>query len=93
MNKEIVRQTLLKEGFNHVYEWHDEADFEHSTHTHKGEVSIYITQGELNIWFDDGEITLMPGDQFDVPVGKEHRAKAGKNGCDYLVGEMIEGDS
>ncbi len=93
MGKELIEKQLSEEGFPHIYEWHDEADTEYPAHVHKGKVSMYIIEGGLTIRFDDGEITLKARDQFDVPVGKEHTAKVGKDGCTYLVGEMIEGDS
>jgi hypothetical protein len=29
----------------------------------------------------------------DVPPQTPHTATVGPNGCDYIVGEMVEGDS
>ena len=36
---------------------------------------------------------LKKGDRFDVIPGKSHTAQVGPNGCRYVVGEMIKGDS
>ncbi len=32
-------------------------------------------------------------DRFDVPVGIPHTAKVGPEGCTFIVGEEIKGDS
>jgi quercetin dioxygenase-like cupin family protein len=93
MDKELLKQQLSQEGFPFIYEWSDEAGAEYPKHAHIGKVFMFILEGGLTLWFDDGEITLKFGDQFDVPVGRNHTAKVGTEGCTYLVGEMIEGDS
>lgn len=43
--------------------------------------------------FKEYTILLKAGDRIDVPVGKKHRAKVGPEGCQFIVGEMIESDS
>lgn len=93
MDKKLLKQTLEKDGFPHIYEWHDGPGTEYPSHSHKGEVSMYILDGGLTFWFGTEEVILKQGDRFDVPVGKEHTAKVGLEGCTFLVGEMIEGDS
>lgn len=90
---EQLKQTLKDEGFLHIFEWKDGPDTEYEAHAHKGEVAIYILDGGLTFWFGEEEKNLMKGDRFDVPVGKEHKAKVGPQGCHFLVGEMIEGDT
>jgi quercetin dioxygenase-like cupin family protein len=93
MDKDTLRKNLEEKGFPHIYEWHDDAGTEYPVHAHKGEVSMYIIDGGLTFWFGDEEKLLSAGDYFEVPVGKEHTAKVGNEGCTFLVGEMIEGDS
>jgi quercetin dioxygenase-like cupin family protein len=93
MSKELFKQKLEDEGFLHIFEWYDEPGTEYPAHAHKGAVSMYILEGGLTFWFGDEEIVLKEGDRFDAPVGKEHTAKVGSQGCRFLVGEMIEGDS
>jgi quercetin dioxygenase-like cupin family protein len=93
MDGNVIKKHLLNEGFLHVYEWRDEAGTEYTAHSHKGRVSMYILDGEITIKFDDGEISLKKRDQFDVPIGKIHTAVVGLAGCNFVVGEMIKGDS
>lgn len=93
MNVEELKQKLTGEGFLHIYEWYDEPGTEYPAHAHAGEVAMYILDGGLTFWFGDEEVALSEGDRFNVPVGKEHTAKVGPQGCRFLVGEMIEGDS
>lgn len=93
MDKKQPEEQLNKEGFLHIYEWHDEPGTEYPSHAHKGKVAMYILQGDLAFRFGNEEFRLKEGDRFDAPVGKEHTAKVGLEGCTFLVGEMIEGDS
>jgi quercetin dioxygenase-like cupin family protein len=93
MKKEELKEILKREGFPHIYEWHDEPGTEYPAHAHQGAVSMYILDGGLTFWFGDETVVLASGDRFDVPIGKEHTAKVGADGCTFLVGEMIEGDS
>ena len=93
MGKEELIQKLKSEGFPHVYEWTDAPGTEYSAHAHTGAVSMYILKGGLTFWFGEEVVSLTAGDRFDVPIGKAHTAKVGEDGCTFLVGEMIEGDS
>jgi quercetin dioxygenase-like cupin family protein len=88
------QEILKSEGFVHVYEWHDEPGVEYPLHSHKGRVTLFIQNGDLTFHFSDNtDCIVSSGQRFDVPVGLEHSATVGLNGCDYIVGEMIEGDS
>ena len=88
------KEMLEKEKFLRVYEWHDNAGIKYPKHTHKGEVALFIVNGDITFHFPDNTThTVHTGERFDVPVGIEHSAIVGQNGCDYVVGEMIEGDS
>lgn len=88
------KEILQSEGFVHVYDWHDEPGVEYESHVHKGRVSIFVESGSVTFKFSDGTIkTISSNERFDVPVGLEHSAVVGSEGCDYVVGEMIEGDS
>lgn len=91
----MTPQNILKsEGFVHIYDWHDEAGTNYESHSHKGKVSIFIESGSVTFIFSDGTTKIVSsGERFDVPVGLEHSAIVGPEGCDYIVGEMIEGDS
>ncbi len=37
--------------------------------------------------------TVHVGERCDVPIGIPHSAIVGEGGCDWIVGEEIEGDS
>lgn len=93
MNTNELKKKLAEEGFSHIFEWHDEPGTEYPAHAHRGAVSMYILKGGLTFWFGREERILKEGDRFDVPIGKEHTARVGEEGCTFLVGEMIEGDS
>ncbi|MEK7549781.1 MAG: cupin domain-containing protein [Patescibacteria group bacterium] len=93
MNVEELKKKLADEGFIHIFEWVDEPGIEYPSHKHQDKVSMYILSGGLTFQFSDGEVVLKEGDRFDVIPGKEHTAEVGADGCRYLVGEMIEGDS
>ena len=88
-------KKVLKErqGFPYVYDWYDEPGTEYPAHSHKGQVMIYIVQGSVEFEFAEGKVPLYVGACFDVPVGMEHTAKVGPEGCTFVAGEMIEGDS
>jgi hypothetical protein len=92
MNPEALKQKLRKEGFTHVYEWKDEPNAEYPEHEHKGKVSLFLVSGSV-VFSGDINKKLNAGERFDVPVGIKHSAVVGPNGCEWIVGEEIEGDS
>ena len=93
MNKKHIRDALKSEGFTHVYEWMDKPNAEYQKHAHKGNVSFYITKGSILMDIDGTCTILQAGDRMDVPVGVSPTAKVGPEGCTFIVGEEIKGDS
>ncbi len=93
MTKDQIKQKLIDEGFVHIYEWKDEGGKSYASHAHKGKVVLYIIQGSIEFTFGDSKQLVHTGDRFDVPPGGVHTAIVGPDGCEYIVGEMIEGDS
>ena len=96
LSKKDIRQALRKlkeEGFKHVYEWRDEPHVEYPEHAHEDRVSFYIIEGSLTFRINGETIELNKGDRYDVPPKTNHTAKVGPEGCSFVVGEMIEGDS
>ncbi len=87
-----LKARLKAEGFTHVFDWHDAPDTQYSEHSHKGKVSFYVTHESVTF---SGRINTIigSGERFDVPVGVKHSALVGSEGCDWIVGEEIEGDS
>ncbi len=87
----FLKKILETEGFPIVYEWHDKPGTVYENHTHQGKVSFYVIEGSVS--FSGGiQKVVSTGERFDVPVGIEHGAKVGENGCQYVVGQEIEGD-
>jgi len=89
----IFKDKLKSEGFAHVYDWTDKAGTTYSAHAHKGKVSFYVTLGSIAMKFEDREVIVKTGERMDVPVGATHIAIVGPEGCTFVVGEEIEGDS
>ena len=92
MSPDQLKQKLIDEGFSHVYEWRDEPSTMYPEHSHEGKVSFYITRGFVK-FSGDINVSVKAGERFDVPVGAKHSAIIGPEGCDWIVGEEIEGDS
>jgi hypothetical protein len=90
--KEYLKKVLETEGFPMVYEWYDKPGTVYENHAHQGKVSFYVIEGFVT--FSGGiQRTVSSGERFDVPVGVEHTAKVGEQGCQYVVGQEIESDS
>lgn len=86
-------QTLEKEGFTSVYEWTDAPGIVYTEHIHQGPVTIFVTEGDVVLKIGNETKGLRAGDRLDVPVQTPHSAVVGPHGCQYVVGEMIPGDS
>lgn len=93
MNINEIKEKLKEEGFKHIYDWVDKPNTEYPKHSHKDRVVFYVIQGSILMNFKDKNVDLKSGDRFDVPPNTEHLAKVGVEGCTYVVGEMIDGDS
>ncbi len=92
LERNFFKQVLRDRGFVSIYEWKDGPNNKYPEHFHKGRVSLHIVSGSVTFSGDFNK-TLIAGDRFDVPVGAKHSAIVGPNGCEYIVGEEIEGDS
>ncbi len=87
-----AKEQLEKDGFPIVYEWEDAPNTVYEKHAHKGRVAFYVIKGSVT--FTSGiENTVNAGERIDVPIGIEHTALVGKEGCLYIVGQDIEGDA
>jgi quercetin dioxygenase-like cupin family protein len=92
MNKEELKNKLTSEGFPVVYEWTDAPGTIYEDHAHQGKVSFYVTKGSVT--FSGGVTqTVFTGERIDVPVGVRHTAIVGSEGCEYVVGQEVEGDA
>lgn len=81
------------EGFASIYEWQDSAGTVYEEHSHKGKVSLFVTDGSITFDFQGEKREVVAGERFDVPIGALHSAIVGPKGWIVIVGEEIEGDS
>ena len=86
-------QKFEEESFVSVYEWQDAAGTVYEEHSHKGKVSLFVTDGSITFNFSGEEKKVVANQRFDVPVGVPHSAVVGPQGWTVIVGEEIEGDS
>jgi hypothetical protein len=89
---EYLKKVLVTEGFPIVYEWTDAPNTIYENHKHQGKVSFSVVDGSVTF---SGSInkTVSKWQRFDVPIGIEHSAIVGDQGCAYIVGQEIEGDA
>lgn len=90
---ERFKKQLEKEGYKHIFEWKDEPGEIYEEHAHKGRVCFFVVDGGLTMTFPDKVAEYTKGDRVDVPIGVLHSAVVGSEGCHYIVGEDIKGDS
>ena len=86
-------QKLEQEGWLHVYEWSDAPGTEYAEHSHQDKMAIFITEGSLSLTLDGETKELTVGDRLDIPPHTPHSATVGPDGCQFVVGEMVKGDS
>ena len=93
---ELSERWLKKfeqEGFTSVYEHQDAQGTMYKEHSHKGKVSLFVTDGSIMFDFAGETREVKAGERFDVPAGKPHSAIVGPTGWIVIVGEEIDGDS
>ena len=86
-------QILEKEGFLYVYEWSDKPGTVYQEHTHQDKVTIFVTEGSIEVTIKGLVQALKAGDRLNIPPLIPHSAVVGPEGCQYVVGEMVDGDS
>ncbi len=89
--KESNKWTASVRG--NVYEWQDKPRTVSVEHSHQDKVTIFITEGSIDLTIASKTHSLRTGDRFDVPPRVPCSVIVGPQGCQYVVGEMIEGDS
>ena len=78
---------LHGEGFGHAYIWEDGPNAYYPDHTHPTETIHIILRGEITVTTEGRSKTYRAGERCDVPAGAVHSARAGRQGCRYLIGE------
>ena len=85
-------QTLEKEGFIHIFEEQDAPEAIYPEHSHKEKVVIFITEGSIEVTLLDSVKVLTAGDRFNFPTNTPYSMIVGQNGCQFVIGEMHDGD-
>ena len=85
-------QTLEKEGFVSVYETQDAPGAIYEEHKHEGKVPLFVTEGLFEITLLGQNKHLVAGERVDIPKDTPYSAVVGPNGCQLVVGEMVDGD-
>ena len=85
-------QKFEEEDFISVYEWQDPAGTIYEEHSHKGKVSLFVTDGSIMFDFEGEKREVKAGERFDVPVGKLYKAVVGPMGLIAIISEEITGD-
>ena len=93
MNIDDLKKKLTAQGFPIVYDWTDAPNTAYSEHQHIGKVSFYVTRGSVIFDFSGEKKIISAGEYIDVPVQTKHTALVSPEGCDYVVGQEIEGDA
>lgn len=90
--EEELKKTLRREGFPFVYVWSDKPNTLYPLHKHQGKVTFFVIDGDVTFTHGIGK-KISKGQRFDVPIGVEHTAIVGADGCMFVYGEEIEGDA
>lgn len=86
-------QKFEQEGFVNVYEWQDLSGFTYPEHSHRGKVSIFVTDGSITFDFQGKKQVVNASERFDIPPDALHSAVVGSNGWIVIIGEEFGGDS
>ena len=93
MESAPFKKIFEEEGFKNIYVWRDDPRKIYPPHKHKGKVSFVVLAGNISMNVGGHNTMVRVGERIDIPIGVEHTGLVGPKGCQYIVGEMIEGDS
>lgn len=79
-------EKLESEGYANVDVCVNAADLDFGEHTHEEHTVHVILQGELIVITGPETEIFTEGERVEFPVGTTHRAKAGAEGCTFIVG-------
>lgn len=80
-------EKLKAQGYEPVYIWDAKPGEEDFDHAHSFDTHLIVQEGQIEIRMDGNTKTLKANDELDIPKEKIHYAKAGQNGCKYIVAE------
>lgn len=87
MDEEEIIKSLRKEGFKGLFVHTDSPGAFYPEHTHSTETCHFVLEGEMTVYINENTETYSGGQRFDVPAGETHSARAGSEGCRYIIGE------
>jgi quercetin dioxygenase-like cupin family protein len=79
-------EKLESEGYSNVDVCVNAAYLDFGEHTHEEHTVHVILQGELMVTTDSQSEIFNEGKRVEFPVGTKHHAKAGPEGCTFVVG-------
>lgn len=87
MDEQDIIRDLQGKGYQKVYVWKAEPKEKDPKHKHPFDTHLYVLHGELEVRMDNSIIVMKIDDELDIPRNTIHEAKAGPDGCTYIVGE------
>jgi quercetin dioxygenase-like cupin family protein len=87
MTDEQGIKILQEENCKNVYVWNAQPHEDDPTHSHPYDTALLVLEGEILIKMNNQIIKLEPEDRLEIPKGVVHSAKAGQEGCKYVVGK------
>ncbi len=83
-----IIESLTAAGYSPVYVWKAIPDEEDADHMHPFETHIVVVEGEIVIETEEEvQKILQAEDTIDIPEFIVHKARAGKEGCTYVIAE------
>jgi len=83
----LIRESLLKEGYDSVYKWEDLPNTFYDWHTHPNYEVRWVYEGEVVIGVKVNnqviELNLKAGDKLEIPPNTLHFAKT-QSGVKYI---------
>jgi quercetin dioxygenase-like cupin family protein len=92
LSERYIKQ-FESEGFTNIYERQDASGAVYPEHSHKGKVSLFVTDGSVTFDFSGDKKEVKANERFDVPPNTLHSAVVGPTGWIGIVAEEIAGDS
>lgn len=86
-NIESIKSRLRKEGYGIIHEYTDSPNEEFPDHDHPGDQLLVVVKGSIAVKMNGKDYSLKAGHELRFPAKMVHSAKAGPEGCGYIVGE------
>ena len=80
-------KKLEEENCKNVYVWNASPNEDDPTHSHPYDTALIVLEGELLVKMNGQVLKLEVEDRADIPKGVVHSARAGAEGCKYVVGK------